>query len=464
MDQNKQWELESQLVGRLYGKLRLMQSFEEKAKIVGDTLTELLKEDLSGQFQQAKEELTSEEKILQFIKDFLSYGLIQNMLGDLDVEDIIINALNPIYMHHSEKGLVSIQKRFQTQAELDLFIRKLVLFSGRKTVEKIMNIELPNLEGRVNIVKSPFGPQLTITKAKMSPLSVIDLIKRGSLSNEVAAQLWLYIEGLSIRPANIIIAGGPGVGKTTLLNALFSFFPESERLVVIEDTLELNTDFEESCSRLESGEDFTLAELVKNSLRMRPERIVIGEVRGEEARDMMTAANIGKYCIGTIHALTSREAIIRLQNEPMNIPEELVRLIDVFVILKRYHVGDKIFRVVDEVSETSGMEQEKVLLSHIYKYDYERNILKSMATSTVYRDRLAQQAGLLPKDVILEVQLRAFLLDQLAQRGHTTLREVTSFCRAYNHRPDETVANMGFNRTELLGKEYSGDRKKRLSK
>ena len=102
--------------------------------------------------------------------------------------------------------------------------------------------------------------------------------------------------------------------------------------------------------------------------------------------------------------MTSREAIIRLQNEPMNIPEDLIRLIDVFVVLKRYHVEDRLFRVVDEVSETSGMEQAKVLLSHIYKYDYETRTLKTMSTSTVYRDRLAQQAGLLPKDIIMEVQ------------------------------------------------------------
>ncbi|MCR4337763.1 MAG: ATPase, T2SS/T4P/T4SS family, partial [Candidatus Omnitrophica bacterium] len=239
---------------------------------------------------------------------------------------------------------------------------------------------------------------------------------------------------------------------------------DTDRLVVIEDTLELNTEFEDSCSRLESGEDFTLAELVKNSLRMRPERIVIGEVRGEEARDMMTAANVGKYCIGTVHALTSREAIIRLQNEPMNIPEELIRLVDVFIILKRYHVEDKVFRVIDEVSETSGMEQEKVLLSHIFKYDYESKLLKPIGTSTVYRDRLAQQAGLMAKDIMIEVQMRAFLLKQLVEKGLTTLREVTSFCRAYSRNPDKAVESLGFNREELFGKEYMRERHKRTTK
>jgi flagellar protein FlaI len=461
MDKTKLIALEFALIELLKGKMQLLQDYAVKEKTIEDAMQTLFTSSEGNRFLSEKELLDDPDMRSEFVKEFLSYGMIQDLLCDFDIEDIIINAMNPVYIHHSQKGLVSTGKRFGSTEELRLFIHKLVLFSGRTQVEKIMNMELPNLEGRVNLVSSPFGPQLTITKAKMSPLSIIDLVKRRALTYEVAAQLWLYLEGMSIRPANVIIAGGPGVGKTTLLNALFSFFPEKDRIVVIEDTLELNTAFDDSCSRLESGEDFTLAELVRNSLRMRPERVIVGEVRGEEARDMMTAVNIGKYCMGTIHALTSREAIIRLQNEPMNIPQELIRLIDVFIVLKRYHVGTDVFRVVDEVSETSGMEQEKVLLSHIYKYDYETNDFKSMATSTVYRDRLASQAGLLAKDIILEVQLRAFLLEQLEQKGLSTLKEVTNFCRAYNHNPDKAVAALGFSREKLLGKNYMDERKRR---
>jgi archaeal flagellar protein FlaI len=461
MDHNVQIDLETKLIEKLYGKLNLLQEKSEKEAFVDQALRELFTAAVQAPYQNAKEELSHEDRRQEYVQQFLSYGIIKDLLDDFEIEDIIINGCNPIYIHHSQKGLVPIERQFATRKELDIFIKKLVLFSGRRTMERILNIELPNLEGRINIVHSPFGPQVTITKAKMSPLSIIDFIHRGTMSYEVAGQLWLYMEGMSIRPANIIIAGGPGVGKTTLLNALFSFIPETDRIVVIEDTLELNTAFEESCSRLESGEDFSLAELVKNSLRMRPERIVIGEVRGVEARDMMTAANVGKYCICTIHALTSREAIIRLQNEPMNIPEDLVRLIDVFIVLKRYHVGNKVFRVVDEVSETSGMEQTKVLLSNIYKYDYERRQIRTVTTSTVYRDRLAQEAGLLPKDIMMEVQLRAFLLEQLAERNMKTLREVTSFCRAYNRNPDEAVKTLGYKREDLIGKGYSEELKKR---
>lgn len=440
---------EYRLAEELTGKMNLLQDQTERENLVSETIQQILSK---GEFGQIKDYLHQDENRLKFIKQFLSYGIITELLLDIHVEDLVINSLKPIYVHHSQHGFVSTERNFANQKELDLFIRKLLVFAGRREMGKIVNLELPNLEGRVNIALSPFGPQITITKAKVTPLSIIDLIRQGSLTHEVAAQFWIYLDGLSIRPANIMIAGGPGVGKTTLLNALFSFIPESDRMVVIEDTLELNTFLEESCSRLESDDEVSLADLVKNSLRMRPERIIVGEVRGSEARDMVTACNIGKYCIGTIHALTSREAIIRLQNEPMNIPEMLVNLIDVFIVLKRYHVKEKIFRVVDEVSETSGMEQVKILLSQVYRYDYESHQLKMMNPSTVYRDRLARQSGLSAKDIMQEHKLRTLLLRELDKRNMTTIKEVATFCRSYSKYPDKTVASLGMNRSELLMK------------
>jgi len=447
MEKSITLELELKLIDALTGKINLLQPAKDREETVEAALNEIFRR---GEFPKLKTKLEKNEARVEFISNFLSYGIITDVLCDINVEDIVINNLKTIYIHHSEKGFIAIDKRFASQHDIDLFIKKLVLFAGKTVSGKIMNLELPHLEGRVNIVYSPFGPQVTITKAKVTPLSIIDLIRVGSMDYEVAAQLWLYLEGMSIRPANIMIAGGPGVGKTTLLNALFSFIPKADRMVVIEDTLELNTFLEDSCSRLESDDDLTLADLVKNSLRMRPERIIVGEVRGVEARDMITACNIGKYCIGTIHALSSREAIIRLQNEPMNIPEMLVNLIDVFIVMKRYHVKDKIIRVVDEVSETSGMEEIKILLSQIFKYDYDSQEIKKLAPSTIFRDRLAKESGLTPKEIMQEHLLRAHLLEQLDKRNMNTLKEVSVFCRAYNKDPDGATASLGLKRSELL--------------
>jgi flagellar protein FlaI len=442
-------KVEERIMEVLSGRMNLLLTQSDREALAGEAIEKLLRD---GEFAEVKTELEDPDKKREFIQNFLSYGILTQILCDLNVEDVIINNIKPIYVHHSQKGFICTGVKFANQKELDHFVQKLLFFSGRTKLNKIVNIELPNLEGRVNIALAPFGPQITITKAKVTPLSIIDLIRNGSMTHELAAQLWMYLEGMAIRPANLMLAGGPGVGKTTMLNALLAFIPDSDRIVVIEDTLELNTFLEESCSRLESDEDLTLADLVKNSLRMRPERIIIGEVRGAEARDMITACNIGKYCMGTIHALTSREAIIRLQNEPMNIPEMLVNLIDVFVVLKRYHVGGKVFRVVDEVSETSGMEQVKILLAPVYKYDYDTKKQKQVNPSTVFRDKLSSQSGLIPKEVIGEHMIRSYLLRKLDEKGMSTMKEVATFCRAYAHDKDKASMNVGLDRQELLKK------------
>lgn len=437
-------DLTLRVVTALAGRLNLSQSYEERKSLVSEVFLELAKLPEDKSLIKKVGYSIDLDSAKKFAEDFLSLEVISEFLDDPDVEDIIIDGLKPIFLHSSNRGFVKTDKQFTSNRELEVFISKLIVFSGRAHIdntEEIVNIELPDNSGRVNIVHSPYGPQLTITRAKPRPLSIIDLIDRETLSPEFAAQLWLYVEGMSVKPANIIIAGGPGAGKTTLLNAMLAFIPPKDRLVVIEDTLELNTSAQLECSRLESDDNVTLADLVKNSLRMRPDRIVIGEVRGAEAKDLMTAMNVGRYCMGTIHASTAREAIIRLHNEPMNVPSVLINLVDVFVIMRKIDSDGRVRRVISELVETAGLEQKEVLICPLWKYDTNSNKFSELGPGP-YRDHLARAKGIYPTEVIKEVKQRIEFLDRLKKLNRTSQEEITKFCSLYSADKQKALAEL----------------------
>jgi len=431
-------EIENEILDKSAGKIFVLQDIDSKHEVIFQAFLEVYHSARCQKFVQESKGLEMEK----FFKEFLGYGLIDQFLDDPEVEDIMINYLFPIYVHKSKVGMVNTNQKFASRAELELLIKKLIVFSGRKSLKNINNVELSEIKGRANIVYSPFGPHVTITRAKGKPLSIIDLIKGKSLSPGLAAVFWLYLEGLGVRPANILISGGPGTGKSTFLNALFSFIPDGDRIVVIEDTLEMNTELEDNCARLESDEETTLADLVKNSLRMRPDRVVMGEVRGREAQDLMTAMNIGKYCMGTLHAATARETITRLTNEPMNIPEILVNLVDVFVIMRRYVLDNEVLRVVGELVETAGMEENTVLLSTVASYNVGvKDFLES--GSSIYRDKLAKISGKTPKEIMEEINRRSIVLKKMAEKDIREFREVTLMCRKYISDPYAAFKELG---------------------
>ncbi len=434
--------LENTVLDNVVGKITLALRDEERESIVMDALLDICS-DIEDKFEVKKSAiLKSLQEKEKFVKDFFSLGIIEDLLENSDVEDIIINSLSPIFVHTSSSGLVKTGKRFKTKQELDLLIKKMLIFAGGKKLNKINNLELHNMKGRVNIVSSPLGHQITITRIKEEPLSIIDLIDKGTLNFDMAAQLWLYVEGFSVNPANIIVSGGPGSGKTTILNAILGFLPRNARLVVIEDTLELNTKFTDICSRLESSDDLTMEDLVRNSLRMRPDRVVIGEVRGREAQGMMTAMNIGKHCMGTMHANNARETILRLQSEPMNVSEPLIGLINVFVIMRKRFDNGEAFRVVQEIGETAGLQERKVLLSYLWEYDTRTRQFIKTAPSSIYRDKLAHVANVSPKRIIEEVNTRSKILKALKRDNVYSIEKISQICEQYRTNPKKTISNL----------------------
>lgn len=425
--------LEEKILDKIEGRISLLQPLEVKERQLLSAFQEFCVSAGSEVSECEKKYFSDDQARKEFFSGFYSLGAIENLLNNPDVEDIIINGTSPVYVHHAKEGLKEIGPLFSSLDEVNLLIKKLLVFSGRKELKKINNIDLPGIRGRANIVYSPLGPELTITRIKSKPLSIIDLIGNETLNTEMAALLWLYIEGLGMWPGNILISGGPGSGKTTLLNALLSFIPADQHIVIIEDVMELITDWITNVSRLESDEDLSLAELVKNSLRMRPERILVGEVRGEEARDMATAMNIGKYCMATIHANTVREAILRLQNNPMNVEPHLVNLIDVIIVMDKIKSSGQVRRVIGEISETAGLEQKTILISSLWKFNLASGVLDKLSPTNVYRDRLSLASGISGKEVLEEIARRKEFLNLLVQKRINSSKEVSHYCDAYIH-------------------------------
>ncbi|MEM3030124.1 MAG: ATPase, T2SS/T4P/T4SS family [Candidatus Micrarchaeia archaeon] len=421
-------EKEERLLEKLVGRLSFVQTREEQERIVGEAVREVY-----GKI--------SEEKKNALIRNVLSYGELDDLMRREEIEDIMINGLKPIYTFSTKEGMVKTDRKFRTLEQLNLFVKRLLVLSGKDRLNDINNFHLP--EGsRANVIASPFGPQITIRKFNKRPLSLIDLVENNTMSVELAAQFWLYADGLRIKPANILIAGMPGSGKTTMLNALFSFFPANERIVVIEDTLELNTEANENTARLETTEELTMQDLVKNSMRMHPNRIIVGEVRGNEANDLMTAMNIGKICMGTLHANSAREAVMRLENVPMSVPTEVIPLIDVFIVTRHYWVNGRLRRVVGQVTETGGIEK-KVLLSDLCSFDPHTGSMVNVHPSVIYRDRLASAAGISPKEVMDELALRVKVLRALARAGIREIKQLSEFTQAYYENPRNAMAKIG---------------------
>jgi len=424
--------LQRRLLTHLQGRFHLYQTREERLEIIERILVE---NPVFGDMTKAARDLLA--------RDVLSLDPVEEYAEDPQVEDIMINGTAPIYVYHEQLGMVQSRRRFTNPEDLAFFVEKLMILAGKTEAKPIMDLQLPG-HLRVNTVQSPYGPQVTIRRMKEIPPSILDLVEWQALDLRTAAELWLYSDGLGIRPANVFIGGAPGSGKTTLLNAMFSFFGAHQRIVTIEETLELNTNTAENCSRLEVNETLNAEELVKNALRMRPDRIVVGEIRGAEARHMLTAMNVGACCMGTIHTDTARNIVTRLRNPPMNIPVDMLALLDILIVVKAFKDGTRIHRAITEIVETGGVEGDVVLMSEPQIYNLqERHLAERGSGRTHFRDRMARATGRSGKEVMGELDQRKRVLGTLLDLGIRSMPHIAQFIRDYNDNPVSAMEKIG---------------------
>jgi pilus assembly protein CpaF len=329
--------------------------------------------------------LSAQEKahIIQQIGDaVLGLGPIEPFVRDADVTEIMVNGPAAVYVERAGK-LHRTDVTFRSEEELRRTIEKIVARVGRRIDDSSPYVDARLADGsRVNAIIPPLsvhGPALTIRKFSADPFTAHDLVGFGTLSQELAQFLSLCVRGR----LNILVSGGTGAGKTTLLNVLSSFLPEEERILTIEDAAELRlqqshlVSLEYRPPNIEGKGEVTIRDLVRNALRMRPDRIVVGEVRGGEALDMLQAMNTGHDgSISTIHANTPRDVLSRLETMVLMagteltvraVREQIAAAIDVIVHLSRLPDGT---RRVTHVTELVGMEGDAVTLQDLFLFDY----------------------------------------------------------------------------------------------
>ena len=326
-----------------------------------------------------------EETIRKGIMDELfSYGPITPLLSDPHVTEIMVNGKNSIYVEKEGK-LTLTGISFLTTETLRGTIDRMISGVNRRIDESSPYVDgrLPD-GSRINVIIPPAcltGPCLTIRKFRKIPFSLEELIGLGTLSEEAAE----YLREAVIRRMNIIVSGGTGSGKTTLLNALSQFIPEEERIVTIEDAAEIQLMkphviiLEARPPNIEGAGSITIRDLVRNSLRMRPDRIIVGECRGGEALDMLQAMNTGHDgSITTGHANTPRDMLRRLETmvlfSGVEIPvkairEQIASAIDILVHICRMGDGN---RTVTSLTEVTGMSESQILLQEIFRWTKER--------------------------------------------------------------------------------------------
>lgn len=374
--------------------------------------------------QESLNMTNSQKKIIkeELLDEIIGFGPITGLLSDGNITEIMVNGPNHIYIEKSGK-LVLTDAKFKDDNHVLHVIKKIVAPIGRRIDESspMVDARLPD-GSRVNAIIPPLaidGPSITIRKFAEDPFKAEDLINFGTMNSKMAELIKYCVEGR----LNIVVSGGTGSGKTTTLNVLSSFIPEDERIVTIEDAAELQLSqehvvrLETRPANVEGKGEVTIRDLVKNSLRMRPDRIIVGEVRSGEALDMLQAMNTGHDgSLTTGHANSPRDMLSRIETmvlmSGMNLPIKAIRdqaasAIDLIVQQSRLMDGS---RKITYITEVQGMEGDVIILQDIFKFEQRgldnRGKVKGEFVSTgiipKFVQKLKEKGINIPQDIFMK--------------------------------------------------------------
>ena len=383
-----------QLLGQDQQTIRLREQLHAKLleRLDLNAIESMAAVQLRAHLKNCIEQIVTEEKLLinetdlsRLIGDIqnevIGLGPLEPLLADPSVSDILVNSYSTVYVERKGR-LEKAPVHFDNDAHLLKIIEKIVSRVGRRIDESSPMVDARLQDGsRVNAIIPPLaldGPALSIRRFSEVPLTMANLIEYGSLTDEMA----LIIAALVKAKTNILVSGGTGSGKTTLLNIMSGFIPDTERIITIEDAAELRLQqphvvrLETRAPNLEGKGEINQRELLKNTLRMRPDRIVVGEVRGAEVLDMLQAMNTGhEGSLTTVHANTARDSLTRLENmiglaglkvEQRALRQQIVSAISVIIQSARLSDGK---RKITSIQEVTGMEGEMITLQEIFCFE-----------------------------------------------------------------------------------------------
>jgi len=437
---------------------------EEVKRAVLETADKLLRKYGRG-IGRVDEE--SKVKLFYYLeRDMLGFGPLNVIMEDYRIEDVSCDGVNvPVYVWHRDYESIPTNIIFTDRDFLDDFIIQLAHKSG-KHISSAFPILDAMIYGKHRLAAtfreevSPRGSTFTIRKFREKPFSIVELLQNNLMSAELAAYFWLLLEN----KANVMIAGATGSGKTTLLNALACFIKPRMKIVTCEETAELNIPSENwvkfvtresyGLGTTKTGE-ITLFDLVKTSLRYRPDYLIVGEIRGEEAFVLFQAIATGHGGISTVHAESVESAVRRLVSPPMNIPPSHIPLLDVMTLVERVYLprpfrGRAFGRRLRYVWEVADYERYITIaewdpLSDTFKTDFSKSIII---------ERIALRAGKTREDAMMELWKRKSILEWMMMKNITEIRDVAKIIYSYYMDSEKLIRELGIRVTVPKAKEF----------
>ena len=378
-------------------------------------------------------------------RKFQGFGKLDPLMHDPFIEDISCDGYGiPLYAYHDRYQDIETNVSFD-EIGLDSYIVRMAQQAGRHISVGQPIVETTLADGsRAELALgeevTPHGSAFTIRKYSDEPLTPIDLLEFGTYSIDQMAYLWLAIE----HNRNIVFAGGTASGKTTSMNAISMFIPPRSKLITIEDTRELSLYHDNwlSCvtrERLDEAANVTMYDLLRSALRHRPEYIIVGEVRGEEAMTLFQAMNTGHTTLSTMHADSVQTVINRLENEPINVPRPMVQSLDVLCVQRLARFGSERVRRAGTIAEIEGIDQRTGELDYTGAYQWDSATDDFSEGTKKLPEEIREERGWSKSELLRELQRRRRFLEFLQDRGINQYQKFTAMVNRYYAVPEEVM-------------------------